>query len=130
MKYSILGLSLMSALTAVAIASTGAIKNVDDEASLYAAISAANSNRGISTITSKHNAEIQLTAAVIYTGAQQLKLVGNKATIDGPNAGSFVLNENLTASTAEEAGEVKINKVTLSGNGSGDEIATNNVPLE
>ena len=56
MKYSILGLSLMSALTAVAIASTGAIKNVDDE--------------------------------------------------------------------------VKINKVTLSGNGSGDEIATNNVTLK
>ena len=130
MKYSIVSLSLMSALTAVAIASTGAIKNVDDEASLNAVISAANSNSGIYTITFKHNAQVQLTAPVIDTGTQPLKLVGNQATIDRSNAGSFILNVNLTASTAEEAGEVKINKVIFSGNGSGNEIATNNVTLK
>ena len=101
MKYSILGLSLMSALTAVAIASTGAIKNVDDEASLIAAFTAANSNSGISTIMFKHNATIQLTAPVIYTGTQPLKLVGNKTTIDGSAAGSFTLDGNLTAITSD-----------------------------
>lgn len=101
MKYSIPGLSLMSALSVVAIASTAATKNVDTEASLIAAISAANTNSAISSITFKHNAQIQLSAPLVYTGTQSLKLIGNRATIDGSNAGSFTLDENQAAITSD-----------------------------
>ena len=99
MKKAILGLSILSALLIIATANAGSIIDIYDEASLIEAISAANSDPAITTISFKYNAVIQLTAPVIYSGTQSLKLLGNKAVIDGASAGSFILDKKLNAVT-------------------------------
>ena len=101
MKIIIPGVVLLSALSMITIARADSINNVHDEASLIQAVSAANSDPGITTISFNYNAAIQLTAPVIYSGTQSLKLIGNKAVIDGASAGSFILDENLTAVTTD-----------------------------
>jgi len=68
-----------------------------DEASLQNAINNANYDTSINKIIFVKNAKIILTSPIIYNGLQVLKLIGNNATIDGTAAGSFVLDENLTA---------------------------------
>lgn len=74
---------------------------VKDEASLIQAIAAANSNSKQTRIVFRRGAHIQLSAPVIYTGTQPLTLIGNGATVDGTHAGSFELDEDLTAITED-----------------------------
>lgn len=102
-----------------AIASTSAYSAVNDEHSLQLAIDAANTDASIDKIVFAHDASIVLTAPVIYTGSQDLKLVGNGATIDGSSAGSFELDTDLTAVTEDgtlvfnTTGDVTINNLSV-----------------
>lgn len=101
--------------------STNAVaKNlVNDETSLQQAIAEASANTNIKKIVFAPNAQINLTAPVIYTGTQSLTLVGNKATIDGFSAGSFELDADLTAITEDgtlvfnTAGNINIQNLTI-----------------
>lgn len=116
MKYSILSLSL---LTAVASTNVIAMNSVYDEVSLQQAIADANNDSSVNKIIFGRNAQITLTAPVVYTGDQDLTLFGNGATIDGSSAGSFILDNDLTAITEdgtlvfETAGEITIHKLTV-----------------
>ena len=74
---------------------------VYNEASLQYAIDNANYDTSINKIIFTKNAKIILTSPIIYNGTQSLKLIGNNATIDGSSAGSFTLDENLTAVTKD-----------------------------
>ncbi len=79
----------LALLAAVASTNVNAFPNktkVKDEASLIAAVEAAN-NGEIDRIVFKKNAKISVTEPVIYTGSQKLTLVGNGAKIDGSEAG-------------------------------------------
>lgn len=74
---------------------------VNDEASLIAAVEAANADVTIKKIIFTENASITLTAPVIYTGSQAIKFMGHNAIIDGSSAGDLVFNEDLTAVTED-----------------------------
>jgi len=98
MKSSILNLAIVSAMfTGSAIAGT----KVYDEVSLQTAIANANVDSSIEKIIFAKNAHIKLTAPVIYTGTQDLTLLGRGALIDGSSAGSFELDADLTAVTED-----------------------------
>lgn len=116
MKYTALTSALFAALsTGTALADY----RVYDEASLQAAISAANADSSIHKIIFEKNAEIFLQEPVIYTGNQDLTLIGNNAVIDGSAAGSFVLDENLIATTDDgslvfnTAGDISIRRLSV-----------------
>ncbi len=96
-------LSLIFGAVALVSASTSLYANtqVDNEESLNMAIAAANANSEIRTIVFEKDAEIVLTAPVIFNGTQKLNLIGNGAVIDGSAAGSFVLDDDLTAVTED-----------------------------
>ncbi|MCW8931970.1 MAG: hypothetical protein OQL19_17270 [Gammaproteobacteria bacterium] len=98
MKYKLLKSAAISALICSS-ASAVAIEKVYDESSLQIAINNANYDSSINKIVFVKNAKIILTSPIIYNGTQSLKLLGNNATIDGSSAGSFELDENLTATT-------------------------------
>lgn len=98
MKYTLLGISILAALAST---NTYAASNVSDEASLNAAIDMANMDSSINEIVFAKNAQISLNAPVIYTGTQELTLLGNGATIDGSAAGSFSIADDLTAITED-----------------------------
>lgn len=93
--------SSLALITAMLAANASAANHVHDEASLRAAIDSANNNSQIESIVFAKDAYISLSAPVIYTGSQALKLVGKGAIIDGSNAGSFTLDEDLTAITED-----------------------------
>jgi len=140
MKYSLVTLSILAALNSSTV---NAGNKVSDEYSLQNAIAAANADSSIEKIYFRKNANIQLTAPVIYNGTQPLTLVGNNAIIDGSTAGSFILDEDLTAVTEDgtlifnTAADVTINKlsvinsatrgivVNLPDNAQGDDITVN-----
>ena len=112
----------LSALAiAIAMASTAAIANdkVYDEASLQEAITAANTDSRINRIVFERNALLSLTTPIIYTGKQALTLIGNGAVIDGSQAGSFVLDGDLSAITEDgtlvfnTAANINIRKLTV-----------------
>ncbi len=98
MKNALSGLSLLLAMTGAT--ATSATK-VNDEHTLQLAIAEANADSCIEKIIFMKKANISLTAPIIYTGKQALTLVGNDATIDGSSAGTFTLDENLTAITKD-----------------------------
>ncbi len=110
---------LSLAVLATVAASQAAAAQVYDETSLRVAIEAANFDSSIEKIVFKKNALIELSAPVIYTGSQSLKLVGKGAIIDGSNAGSFTLDDDLTAVTEDgtlvfnTAGDITIRNLTV-----------------
>lgn len=112
MKKSLICLAILAAANANAAP-------VGDEASLQAAIAAANVDSGIHKIVFAKNAHIQLTQPVVFTGGQALKVVGNGAVIDGSLAGSFVLDADLTAVTEDgtlvfnTAGDLRISNLSV-----------------
>lgn len=114
MKPALLPITLLGTLI-----SSVALANIYDEASLRAAIAAANLDNSIEKIVFGKNAYISLSAPVIYTGSQDLKLIGKGATIDGSSAGSFVLDGDLTAVTEDgtlifnTAGDISIHNLTV-----------------
>ncbi|THB69227.1 MAG: hypothetical protein D6B28_11815 [Gammaproteobacteria bacterium] len=115
--------NLSLVLGAIALMSTSsclyAQTQVNDEASLNAAIAAANADSSIRTIVFEKDADITLTAPVIYNGSQKIQLIGNGAIIDGAAAGSFVLDDDLTAVTKDGTlifntqADVRINGLTV-----------------
>ena len=112
-------LPLIITTTAIISLPLMAYDKVDDEASLQAAITEANANSHINKIVFKRNAHIELTAPVIYNGDQNITLIGNGAEIDGAQAGSFFLADDLTAVTTDgtlifnTAADVTIRKLTI-----------------
>lgn len=111
---------LLSAAVAAAISVPAlAAPKVNDEASLMQAIAEANNNSEKSRIVFRRGAHIQLSAPVIYTGSQPLTLIGNGAIVDGTYAGSFELDEDLTAVTEEgtlvfnTAGDLTIKNLSI-----------------
>lgn len=116
MNKSILCLALITAISTV---NAKASEKVHDEYSLQTAITNANTDDTIKKIVFKRNATINLTAPVIYTGTQSLTLIGNNSTVDGSSAGSFVLDEDLTAITEDgtlvfnTAADITINKLAV-----------------
>ena len=114
-------LSLILGAVALASASSSLYANtqVNDEASLNAAIAAANADSSIATIVFEKDADITLTSPVIFTGNQKIQFVGNGAIIDGSAAGSFVLDDDLTAVTSDGTlvfntqADVAINDLTV-----------------
>lgn len=95
-KFSLAVLTTLMASNAVAQATY-----VYDEPSLRTAIETANYDSRIDKIVFAKDAFIALSAPIIYTGSQPLKLVGKGAIIDGFNAGSFTLDDDLTAVTED-----------------------------
>lgn len=114
-------LSLVAAGILLAMTSGQALahQKVFDEDSLRNAIEHANSDASVKRIVFKRNANIVLSEPVIYSGTQSLKLIGNNATIDGSSAGSFVLDEDLTAVTEDgtlvfnTAGNITIKRLNV-----------------
>ncbi|GFO72607.1 hypothetical protein BJAS_P2994 [Bathymodiolus japonicus methanotrophic gill symbiont] len=98
MKQRLLVISILAALASTSVL---AVNKVSDEVSLNIAIDAANADSRINKIVFAKNARISLSSPVIYTGSQNLVLLGNGAIIDGANAGKFTLNEHLLASTED-----------------------------
>ena len=94
-------LFLSVAVAAQMSAAVSAGQFIHDEASLLAAIELANNVSKIKTLVFAKDAEIDLTQPVVYTGTQPLRVIGNGAVIDGSLAGSFVLDEDLTAVTED-----------------------------
>lgn len=101
MKNSILGMSILAAMASTNAVAMHHHNVVYDEASLQQAVSMANADQSIHRIVFKRNAQITLTAPVVFTGGQRLTVVGNGATIDGSLAGSFILDSDLTAITED-----------------------------
>jgi len=122
MKKTILQLSLMTAIAALNTTNASAGNKISDEYSLQQAIAAANADSSITKLVFRKNAEISLTAPVIYSGRQALTLIGNGATIDGSAAGSFTLDEDLSAVTEDgtlifnTASDITINKLSVINN--------------
>ncbi|GFO77051.1 hypothetical protein BPLS_P5228 [Bathymodiolus platifrons methanotrophic gill symbiont] len=116
MKHRIISLSLLAILSA---GNVQAIDKVSDEASLIYAFAMANVDSSINKIVFAKNARISLNSPVIYTGSQNIMLLGNGAIIDGANAGNFTLNDELLASTEDgslifnTAGDIKIQKLSI-----------------
>jgi hypothetical protein len=61
------------------------VSKVSDESSFNAAIDAANADNSINKIVFEKNVQLSLSYPVIYTGSQDLMLLGNGATIDREN---------------------------------------------
>ena len=74
---------------------------VYDESSFIEAIDYANADNSIEHIIFEKNVHISLTSPIIYTGSQDIEFIGNNATIDGASAGSFTLDNDLTAVTED-----------------------------
>lgn len=116
MKRTLLGISLLSAF---ALTNIQASNKVSDEDSLHRVIAMANADSRIHKIVFEKNVQISLTSPVVYTGSQNLILLGNGAVIDGAGAGSFTLDDDLTAVTNDgtlifnTAGNITINKLTI-----------------
>jgi hypothetical protein len=116
MKKSLLSLSVA---TAFSTTPAFAFNKVYDEASLLAAIDSANSDSTVHTIVFADKAYIELSAPVIYSGSQSLLLIGNGATLNGAAAGSFELDQDLTAITEDgslifnTAADITINHLTV-----------------
>lgn len=93
--------------------------DVFDEASLHQAVYNASLDSSISRIVFAPGVEIFLSAPVVYFGTQSLKLVGNGAIIDGSGAGSFTLDDDLTAITTDGSlvfnteGDISIRNLTI-----------------
>lgn len=107
MKKTLLSSAVVSAITLgfSASAMAGTFAGINSEETLRAAIEAANSNSDIDKLVFKKNAHIVLSEPVIYTGTQDLTIVGKNAVIDGSNAGSFELvvdDEGLEAAVTED----------------------------
>jgi hypothetical protein len=92
---------------------------ISDEKSLNAAINKANMDSSMTKIAFAIDAKISLTAPVIYSGKQNLTLIGNNAVIDGAKAGSFKMADDLTATTQDSslifnsAGALKISDLSI-----------------
>jgi len=114
-KSLLLTLGTMSTATAAI-----ATPVVHDEISFKAVIEQANQDSSIKTIRFAKNSLVFLNAPIIYSGTQPLTLIGNGTTIDGANAGSFVLDADQTAVT---------NDATLVFNTAGD-ITLRNLNIE
>lgn len=118
MKKNILGLAIASAIAS----STSFAMKVYDETSLQQAIAEANADNTVKKIVFARDAQITLSAPVVYTGSQDLTLIGKGAKIDGSAAGSFVLDEDLTAITKDgtlvfnTAGDIRIRNLTVENN--------------
>jgi len=112
-------LSVLTVAIALASAPLIASEKVHDEASLIDAIAAANADSSIHHIVFKRNSHIALNAPVIYSGSQALALIGRGSVIDGSAAGSFVLDDDLTAITEDgtlvfnTAGDLTLRKLTV-----------------
>ncbi len=87
--------------TTTAVAKNGTVVEVDNEASLRAAIDSANHDDRIKKIVFKKDVHLELNAPVIYSGTQELEVFGNNAVIDGHKAGSFELGDDLIAMTKD-----------------------------
>ncbi|MCG7928834.1 MAG: right-handed parallel beta-helix repeat-containing protein [Candidatus Thiodiazotropha lotti] len=138
-------LTLLSLLicTSVSTQVLGESVIVYDESSLQDAFQQASYNPEIDEIVFKKYSHISLSAPAIYRGEQSITLVGKGSTIDGSNAGSFVLDSNLTAATEDAtlifdtAGEVKIKNlkvinsatrgivINVPADASGDDVSVN-----
>lgn len=94
-------IALSALLPLICANSVFADSEVSDEASLMQAIAEANANPNIKKIRFEEDANIVLNQPVIYSGTQDLVLIGDGATIDGSAAGSFVLDQDLTAVTED-----------------------------
>ncbi len=119
MKTQLLAVSF---LTGLATSSAMALNTVYDETSLQQAIALANTDTGIETIVFARDAHIRLSAPVVYSGSQPLRLQGNGALIDGTHAGSFQLDNDLTATTEDgtlvfnTAADISIRHLTVTNN--------------
>ncbi|MCG7984260.1 MAG: right-handed parallel beta-helix repeat-containing protein [Candidatus Thiodiazotropha lotti] len=138
-------LTLLSLLicTSVSTQVLGESVVVYDESSLQDAFQQASYNPEIDEIVFKKYSHISLSAPAIYRGEQSITLVGKGSTIDGSDAGSFVLDSDLTATTEdatlifETAGEVKIKNlkvinsatrgivINVPADASGDDVSVN-----
>lgn len=111
--------ALMTLISANVISDSGSANKVYDENSLRSAIEAANYDSSIKKIVFRSNSEIKLTAPIIYSGVQSLKLIGKNTVIDGSAAGSFILDPDLTAITEDgtlvfnTASDVSIKDLTI-----------------
>jgi hypothetical protein len=121
MKRLALNLAMITTMAASsAVAKNDRVNRVDSEASLRAAIEAANYDSTIKSIIFKKGTKISLHAPVIYTGHQALTVYGNGSEIDGSLAGHFELDGNLTAITEDgslvfnTASNITIHKLTVS----------------
>lgn len=130
MKKTILNISIFAAM----LSGKAMAVIVNDEFTLQQAVAEANADSSIETIVFEHGASIALTAPVIYSGAQDLTLIGNGALIDGSAAGSFVLDDNFTAVTEDgtlvfnTAGDITIRNLTVANNATRGIVV--NVPEE
>jgi hypothetical protein len=97
-KRSLLAFAIFSTLSTQALCTTTI---VHDEDTLRQAIDLASFDPTIEEIIFTKNAQINLTAPVIYYGEQPLVLIGRGATIDGSAAGGFILDDDLTAVTED-----------------------------
>ena len=104
MKLRLISLSILAVL---AVGSAQADTTVSDEASLVNAIDMANSDSSINKIIFEKNVQINLTSAVIYTGSQNLLVLGNGSTVSGASIGD---GDTLTFRTA---GDIAIQKLTV-----------------
>lgn len=104
MKRRLINLSILATL---AVGSAQADTRVSDEASLMNAIAMANSDSSINKIIFEKNVQINLTRAVIYTGSQNLRVLGNGSTVSGASIGD---GDTLTFRTA---GDIAIQKLTV-----------------
>ncbi|WP_428355389.1 hypothetical protein [Methyloprofundus sp.] len=104
MKHKIIKLSLLAVL---ATSNVQAADKVSDEASLMNAIEMANADSSIHKIVFEKNSQIDLTSAVIYTGSQDLAVLGNGSTISGAAIGD---GDTLTFITA---GNISIQKLAV-----------------
>lgn len=104
MKLRLISLSILAVLT---VGSAQADTRVSDEATLMNAIAMANSDSSINKIIFEKNVQINLTSAVIYTGSQNLRVLGNGSTVSGASIGD---GDTLTFRTA---GDIAIQKLTV-----------------
>jgi hypothetical protein len=119
MQQVLLGISILAAISATNVFAVSKVSKVSDESSFNAAIDAANADNSINKIVFEKNVQLSLSYPVIYTGSQDLMLLGNGATIDGENAGSFTLDNELLASTEDGTlifntqGNITIHKLSI-----------------
>ena len=98
MKQVQLGISILAIVASINVL---AANKVTDETSLQSAIAMANTDSSIHKIVFAKNAQISLTSPVIYTGTQNLTLLGNGAILNGENVGTFILDNELIAHTTD-----------------------------
>ena len=119
MKYVMMSSAVILALISLNTLGGYLPGKVHDEASLQQAIALANTNINVSHIVFKRNAEIHLVAPVIYNGIQSLTIVGSGSSVDGSSAGSFILDDDMTAVTEDgtlvfnTAADITIHNLTI-----------------